>query len=330
MIGIGIGIVGCGRIGVVHGTSLQRIANANLVAVSDPLEANAAHLAKMTGAQVRSVDALIEADDIAAVIIATPTTTHYELIHKAARAGKAIFCEKPIDMNAERIRECTAIVEECGVPFMTGFNRRFDPGFSRLRYRILRGDIGDVELVTILSRDPSPPPVDYIRSSGGIFRDMMIHDLDMARFLIGEEPVTVHSVGSCLIDPAIGEAGDLDTAAATLTTASGKICQISNSRRATYGYDQRVEVHGSKGMLRAENMLDSNIEFADENGFRRAPAQPFFLERYHAAYIAELTSFTRALETGHAMSPSAIDGLKAQQLADAASRSAEDGCVVRL
>ncbi|MBO9420824.1 inositol 2-dehydrogenase [Labrenzia sp. R4_2] len=319
------GLLGCGRIGQVHARAIQASADATLVAVADAFDAPAQALAATTGAEVRKAAAIIEGDDIDAVIIGTPTTTHYDLIHQAARAKKAIFCEKPVDLSSDRVRDCVKVVDENGVMFLTAFNRRFDPNFANLQSRIAGGDIGDVELVTILSRDPSPPPIDYIRTSGGLFRDMMIHDLDMARFILGEEPVTVFAVGSSLVDPEIGKAGDVDTAAVTLTTESGKICQISNSRRAAYGYDQRLEVHGSKGMLRAENILENTVEVATQTGFARAPAQHFFLERYEAAYLAEVTHFINCLNSGRKPSPSIEDGLRAQILADAAAKSLETG-----
>lgn len=327
---VNFGIIGCGRIGTVHGHSIEAIQHAGTVAVSDPFAASAEKLAAALGAEVRSSEEIIEAKDIDAVIIATPTTTHYDLIHAAAKAGKAIFCEKPIDMSAERIRDCMKVVSENGVAFMTGFNRRFDGNFSNIQSRIAAGEIGDVEIVTILSRDPAPPPIEYIKTSGGIFRDMMIHDFDMARFLLNEEPISIYATGSALVDPDIGTAGDVDTAAVTLKTASGKICQISNSRRATYGYDQRVEVHGSKGMLRAENQLENNVEVATSTGFAKAPAQHFFLERYHGAYIAEFSHFIECLTKGVTPKPSAEDGLRAQLMADAAAKSLEDGTVVLL
>lgn len=327
---VGIGILGCGRIGQVHAASVMKLDGAKLVAVSDFVTAAADALAAKTGAIVQSSDDVIANRDVDAVIIGTPTDTHYDLIHAAAKAGKAIFCEKPVDMSADRIRDCMKVVADNNVPFLTAFNRRFDANFANIQARIAQGEIGDVEMVTILSRDPSPPPVSYIKSSGGIFRDMMIHDLDMARFLLGEEPVQVYAVGSALVDPAIGEAGDVDTAAVTLTTASGKICQISNSRRASYGYDQRVEVHGAKGMLRAENKLENAVEVATEAGFRRAPTLNFFLERYEGAYLAEISHFVQALNGDVAMSPTIQDGLRAQMLADAATQSCETGLPVTL
>lgn len=327
---VNIGILGCGRIGQVHGLSIRALDQARVVAVADALPAAAETLATTLGAEVRSAEAIIASADIDGVVIGTPTDTHFDLIHAAARAGKAIFCEKPIDMSAARIRDCIEVVNHAGVAFLTGFNRRFDPNFAAIAARLKAGEIGDVELLTILSRDPSPPPVSYIKSSGGLFRDMMIHDFDMARFLLGEEPVQVFAVGSSLVDPAIGQAGDVDTAAVTLTTASGKICQISNSRRASYGYDQRVEVHGAKGMLRAENMLESTVEVATEAGFRRAPTLNFFLERYEAAYLAEMAHFVDAVTHGTPCQPGVEDGLRAQILADAAAQSLASGLPVML
>ncbi|MEO1639918.1 MAG: inositol 2-dehydrogenase [Pseudomonadota bacterium] len=322
---INIGILGCGRIGQVHGATLRGMTTARAVAVADAMPASADALAARTGAKVMDADALINDPGIDAVIIGTPTTTHYDLIHQAAAAGKAIFCEKPIDLSVDRIHDCLQAVERAGVPFMVAFNRRFDPNFAQLERQIRDQVIGDVEIVTILSRDPAPPPLSYIKTSGGIFRDMMIHDLDMARFLLGEEPVELTAAASCLVDPEIGAAGDFDTAVVTLKTASGKLCQISNSRRATYGYDQRIEVHGAKGLLRADNVLTTTVELANGEGMAKSVAQPFFLERYAAAYRAEMEHFVAALEAGAPVSPTGTDGLKAQTLADAADAAARDG-----
>jgi myo-inositol 2-dehydrogenase/D-chiro-inositol 1-dehydrogenase len=239
------------------------------------------------------------------------------------RAKKAVFCEKPVDLSADRIRACLDVVERAGMPLMIGFNRRFDPNFATLKARLDAGQAGEVEIVTIISRDPAPPPVSYIARSGGLFRDMMIHDFDMARFLLGEEPIAISAVGTSLVDPAIGEAGDVDTAAVLLETKSGKIAQISNSRRATYGYDQRIEVHGSKGMLRAGNIHNTTVDFANEAGFQADPVQNFFLERYAAAYRLELDAFIKAVKTGGKPRPDGQDGLRAQLLSDAATESAQ-------
>ena len=207
------------------------------------------------------------------------------------------------------------------VPFLVAFNRRFDPNFRALKQQIDDGTVGDVEMITILSRDPNPPPIGYVKTSGGLFRDMMIHDFDMARFLLGEDPVEIFAQGSCLVNPEIGDAGDVDTAMVTLRTVSGKLCHISNSRRATYGYDQRVEVHGSMGMVRADNVLTTTVEVSTASGFCRAPTEPFFLERYSDAYRAEMLHFIDAVTTGNAPSPNGLDGFKAQVIADAADAS---------
>lgn len=322
---INIGLLGCGRIGQVHGRTLRAMTTARAAAVADALPEAAAALAAETGAKVMTAEALIADPGIDAVVIGTPTTTHYDLIHQAAAAGKAILCEKPIDLSVARIRDCLAAVEKAGVPFMVAFNRRFDPNFSHLQRQISDQIIGNVEIVTILSRDPAPPPLGYIKTSGGIFRDMMIHDLDMARFLLGEEPVRLTAAASCLVDPEIGAAGDFDSAVVTLSTASGKLCQISNSRRASYGYDQRIEVHGSAGMLRADNILQHTVELANGAGMAKTTPQPFFLERYAEAYGAEMQHFVEALQAGTPVTPTGEDGLRAQLLADAADAAARDG-----
>ncbi|MCC5983328.1 MAG: inositol 2-dehydrogenase [Rhodobacteraceae bacterium] len=325
-----IGLLGCGRIGQVHARSIRALDGAQVVAVSDAMPQAAQALAAETGAEARDTAAILTAADVDAVVIGTPTDTHFDLIQGAARAGKAIFCEKPIDMSVDNIRACIAVVRGADVPFMTGFNRRFDPNFAALRARLRAGDIGAVELVTITSRDPAPPPLAYIERSGGLFRDMMIHDFDMARFLMAEEFTTLHAVGSALVDPDIGAAGDVDTAAVILTTGSGRICQISNSRRAAYGYDQRIEVHGARGMLRAENQLETTVEIATEAGFRCDPAQHFFLERYEAAYLAEMRAFLAVARGQAAPEPDITDGLRAQIMADAAAQSLATGLPVAL
>jgi myo-inositol 2-dehydrogenase/D-chiro-inositol 1-dehydrogenase len=300
------------------------------VYVADVHTQAAEAIAAELGAKAVGVDEAIGAADVDAVVICTPTDTHAELIDRAAVAGKAIFCEKPIDLDAARIRRSLEGVAQRGAPLMIGFNRRFDPSFAALKSRLDGGEIGDVELVTILSRDPAPPPVDYIKRSGGLFRDMMIHDLDMARFLLGDEPVSVYATASALVDPAIGEAGDVDTAVCVLRTASGRIAQISNSRRAAYGYDQRIEVHGQRGMLAAGNHTATTVTAATASGYATDPALPFFLERYAEAYRAEMASFINAVTSGVAPSPTGEDGLKAQILADAATESARTGAPVVL
>lgn len=326
---IRIAVLGAGRIGRIHAGNIAASPRATLAGIADFVAEAAEALAHALGGRAESAEALLGAKDIDAVLIASPTDTHADYIEAAVQAGKAVFCEKPVDLSSARIRACLAKVSNSGKPLMIGFNRRFDPNFAEVKRRIMAGDIGAVELVTILSRDPSPPPASYVARSGGLFRDMMIHDLDMARFLLDEDPVEVHAVGSSLVDPEIGRAGDVDTAAVLLKTASGKICQISNSRRASYGYDQRIEVHGARGMVRAQNVPVTTVETANETGFLTDPAQPFFLERYAAAYRAELDHFITSIEKGIAPSPSGLDGLKAQVLADAATDAAFSGKPVR-
>lgn len=324
------GLLGAGRIGQIHGRNIAASLDAKLVAVADVSADAAAKLADAAGAEVRESDDIITASDIDAVLIGTPTDTHADLIEAAARAGKAILCEKPVDLSSTRVASCLEVVDAAGVPLMIGFNRRFDPNFSALRERIEAGDIGAVEIVTIISRDPAPPPVSYIERSGGLYRDMMIHDFDMARFLLSEEIVELHAYGSALVDPAIGRAGDVDTAVVALKTASGRLAQISNSRRATYGYDQRIEVHGAKGMLRADNILKSTVQLARGDGFVSEPAQDFFLERYAEAYRRELAAFIAAVTARRAPLPSGRDGLMAQRLADAAAESRQTGLPVAI
>ncbi|WP_349360177.1 inositol 2-dehydrogenase [Stappia sp.] len=331
---LAIAVIGAGRIGRIHASNLAARAadrgDVRLAGICDALPEAAGDLARRLGVPVLDLDRALTGADVDAVLIASPTDTHADFIEQAARAGKAIFCEKPVDLSAERVAQVVAAVEGAGVPLFIGFNRRFDPNFAALKARIKEGRIGAVEIVTILSRDPSPPPASYVARSGGLFRDMMIHDFDMARFLLEEEPVEVHAVGSSLVDPEIGAAGDVDTAAVLLKTASGKIAQISNSRRATYGYDQRIEVHGSAGLLRAGNQHETSVELATAEGFTSDPAQAFFLERYAAAYRLQLEAFVACARGEAAPSPDGHDGLQAQRLADAATEAARTGAPVRL
>ncbi len=324
------GLLGAGRIGQIHGRNAAASPKSMLVAIADPFPKAAQSLAAATGAEVRDIGAIFTSNDIDAIMICTPTTTHADFIERAARAGKAIFCEKPVDLDAARVVRTLKIVEETGAKLMVGFNRRFDANFGALKARIDDGVVGNVELVTILSRDPGAPQISYIATSGGLFRDMMIHDLDMARFLLGEEPVEVHAVASSIVDPEIGKAGDVDTAAVLLKTASGKICQISCSRRATYGYDQRIEVHGSKGLLTAGNVLETTVKFASKSGISADPVQNFFLERYDVAYRNELNAFIDMVVNKTTPNPSGFDGLQALLLADAAQKSHDTGLPVHL
>lgn len=325
-----IAILGAGRIGQVHARAVAGTRQARLIAVADALPEAAITLAETYGARVSDIDTIAADPEVDAVIICTPTDTHADLIELFARAGKAIFCEKPIDLDRARVAACLKVVEETGTPMMVGFNRRFDPHFRAVQKAVAEGRIGAVEQVVITSRDPAPPPLSYIARSGGIFRDMTIHDFDMARFLLGQEIVSVQAMASVLVDPGIGEEGDFDTASVLMQTASGAQVAITNSRRATYGYDQRIEVHGAGGMLQAHNQREADITLANGQGFTAPVLHDFFMTRYLAAYAAEIAEFIAAVTDGTPMPATGQDGLRALDLADAALKSVETGAVVRL
>ena len=325
-----LALLGAGRIGKVHATAIASDRRAKLVAVADPVHDAAKAIADAHGADVRTIDEIELSADVDAVLVCTPTNTHADLIERFSRAGKAVFCEKPVDLDVARVRNCMEVVKQTGAKVMLGFNRRFDPHFQAVRKAIDDGKIGKVEMVTITSRDPGAPPAEYIKVSGGIFRDMTIHDFDMARFLLGEEIVAVQASAAVLVDPKIGELGDYDSASVILTTASGRQCVISNSRRASYGYDQRIEVHGSLGAVSAENQRPVSIEIATKDGYARPPLHDFFMTRYTAAYAAEIAAFIDALENGRAPAPSVEDGYRALVLADAALQSVKEGRTVKL
>ena len=322
------GLLGAGRIGKVHAKAVTGDAAAKLVAVADAMPAAAHAIANQYGCEVRTIDAILAAKDIDAVVICTPTDTHADLIEQFVKAGKAVFCEKPIDLSLARVKACLDVVRKHKGTLMVGFNRRFDPHFKAVRAEIAKGAIGKVEMVTITSRDPGAPPVDYIKRSGGIFRDMTIHDFDMARFLLGEEITEVVATAAVLVDPEIGKAGDFDSVQVMLKTATGKQAMISNSRRATYGYDQRIEVHGSNGMVAAENQRPVSIEIASSLGYTRPPLHDFFMTRYTEAYAAEIATFIAALSGKGKAEPSGEDGLIALALADAAVKSVAEKRVV--
>ena len=328
---IRFGVIGAGRIGKVHSATIAANPKAKLAYVADAAPAAAATLAQQHGAQVATMEEIMAAKDVDAVLIGSPTGFHADQIQAASNAGKAIMCEKPVSLSVGKIQETLKVVEKNGSTLMIGFNRRFDPNFAELEHRIRQSAVGEIEIVTVISRDPAPPPADYVKGSGGLFRDMMIHDFDMARFLMGEEFVSVAALGAALVDKAIGEAGDIDTAAVQMQTASGRIAVITNSRRATYGYDQRMEVHGSKGMLAARNIHNTTVELHSADGTRSDPIQNFFLERYSQAYANELNAFIAAVETGNRNPPpSGFDALQAQILAEAATESWKTGKPVSL
>jgi myo-inositol 2-dehydrogenase/D-chiro-inositol 1-dehydrogenase len=316
--------------GKVHGGNASRHPAVKVRYVVDPVAASAQALAKSLGAEVASVETALADKDVRAVIITSPTTTHYDFITQSAKAGKAVFSEKPVDLSLERVIAALEVVEKHKVPFMVGFQRRWDPTFRGLKKQVEAGAIGKVEMVRITSRDPSPPPATYVATSGGLFRDMMIHDFDMARWMLGEEPNEVFATGSCLVDPEIGKLKDIDSAVCVLKTPSGRLCQIENSRRATYGYDQRLEVFGSKGMLQAGNVAPTQLEHWNEHGLSRSKPEPFFAERYLQAYQAELVHFIEAIDAGKLPEVGGEAGRYSLALADAAQKSFETKQLVKL
>ncbi|MCV6592252.1 MAG: inositol 2-dehydrogenase [Silicimonas sp.] len=318
-------ILGAGRIGQVHARAVAAVPGATLAAIYDPMNEAAKSVADTYGAEIRSVEDCAAAQDIDAVLICTPTDLHADQIELFARAGKAVFCEKPVDLSVPRVQACLKTVEDTGTPLMIGFNRRFDHDFRALRAAIDAGKIGDVEMVTITSRDPGAPPVDYIKRSGGIFRDMTIHDFDVARWMLGEEVEYVHAEGAVMTDPAIGEAGDFDQVNVLLKTASGRQAVITNSRRAAYGYDQRIEVLGALGMVSAANSHEARIEVAGADGYTKPPLLNFFMDRYAAAYATEIAAFIEAISQGTTPPTTGHDGLMALVLAEAATISAKEG-----
>jgi myo-inositol 2-dehydrogenase/D-chiro-inositol 1-dehydrogenase len=301
-----VGVAGVGRIGRMHAAILARqIPGATVVAVADVDESSAWQVASELQVEARSVDDLIASADLDAVAICTSSDTHVDLIVQAAEAGKAVFCEKPISLDLEKVDRALAAVDEAGVPFMVGFNRRFDPGHRSVRRAVESGAVGSVHLARITSRDPAPPPVSYIAVSGGIFVDMTIHDFDMARYIVGSPVVEVFAKGSVLIDPAIGEAGDVDTCVVVLTHANGAITTIDNSRQAVYGYDQRVEVLGSGGMATSDNVLKDFGRVYTAAGQSGANLQDFFLDRYRESFINEWVAFIDYVAAG---GPSPVPG----------------------
>jgi len=327
------GVFGAGRIGRVHAATVAAHPGAELVAIHDPMREAAEQLAGSYGARVAGAARdVIAAQDIDAVIIGSPTPTHVDLLTAAVQAGKAVLCEKPIDLDLARVDACWQEIRgsvENGGTVMIGFNRRFDPSFADARSRVAAGEIGTLEQLIIISRDPAPAPAGYIASSGGIFRDMTIHDFDMARFFLGEV-VEVQAMGANLIEPYIAQAGDHDSALVTLRGASGALCQIVNSRRCAFGYDQRVEAFGSTGMLSVGNQTPTTVRRSDAAGTEQSqPYLNFFIDRYTPAYRAELDHFITSVEKGTAPSPTFADGRAALALADAANESLATGRAVR-
>jgi myo-inositol 2-dehydrogenase/D-chiro-inositol 1-dehydrogenase len=325
------GLFGAGRIGRVHAASLAAHPQAELTVVHDPVEAAALEVATQYGATPTQDAAVILGDPgIDAVIIASPTATHVDLLTASVRAGKAVLCEKPIDLDLARVDACWEHIQGLDTTVMVGFNRRFDPTFNEMRERIAAGEIGKLEQLIIISRDPAPASAAYIASSGGLFRDMTIHDFDMARFFLGDV-VEVQAAGANLIEPYIAEAGDIDSAVVMLRGAGGELCQIVNSRRCSFGYDQRLEAFGAEGMLTAGNQVATSVRRYGAAGTETAPPYlNFFLDRYAPAYRAELDHLVTCVEQGQAPSPGFADGRAALLLADAANESMKTGQAVRV
>ena len=326
---ITVGILGAGRIGQVHGNNLLRMKGVRLKAVADPY----ADFQDWPGPGIATgtdPELVLADSEIDAVLICSPTPTHADFTESAARAGKHIFCEKPIDLDPARILRTLAVVGEAGVNLQVGFNRRFDPTFSRVRRAVEDGDVGDLHLIKITSRDPEAPPVEYVKTSGGIFLDMTIHDFDMVRFLTGSEVEEVHAMGAVLVDPAIGEAGDIDTAVTTLRMSNGALAVIENSRQAVYGYDQRVEVFGSKGSAEAANETANRVTFSSSEGVRSDTPLYFFLERYQASFVAELEEFFESVRENSEPPVGGRDGLMSVLIGLAAGRSLAENHPVKV
>jgi myo-inositol 2-dehydrogenase/D-chiro-inositol 1-dehydrogenase len=326
-----IGVIGAGRIGRLHAELLaRRVPGAALGPVYDVFADAARHLGGELGAPVAVSVAEILEGDVDAVAICSSAASHAELMIAAARAGKAIFCEKPVSLELSELDRALAVVQESGVPFQVGFNRRFDPAHASVQAAVAAGTVGEPHLVRISSRDPAPPPIEYVRTSGGIFLDMTIHDFDMARFVTGSEVIEVFARGAVRVEPAFGEVGDVDTAVVTLTHANGCLTAIDNSRRAAYGFDQRVEVFGSEGIAASENPLAHTGVVRTATGTSRPPLPYFFLERYLPSYEYAWQAFASAVRSGTPTSPDVTDARAPLMIGLAAWRSLHERRPVRV
>ena len=323
-------ILGMGRIGKVHADTIQANSNAELAAIHDPINYEIDSLQKRYSCQQMSLDDITNNDQIKGVLICTPTDTHVDLIKRFLHTKKAVFCEKPLDLNLRKVKKLVQLVSESKSQVMLGFNRRFDPHFAKLKAHLTKKEIGVIEQITITSRDPNPPTIEYIKQSGGIFKDMAIHDLDMAVFLADEKIHSITALGSNFVSKKIEQAGDYDTATILMRTISGKQISIINSRRATYGYDQRVEVHGSKGSLKVNNPTLSEIELAKEAGTTKDRLHHFFMTRYIDAYKNQIDYFVDCIKKRSMPKPDSYDGYYALYLAENALKSAETGRTVYL
>lgn len=330
---LNLGIIGAGRIGTVHAENLvYRIPEARVVAVADIRLDVAQTLARTLNIPQATADyrEVLANPEVDAVLVCSSTDTHSEIIEAAANAGKHIFAEKPIDLDLAVIDRVLAAVKRAGVKFFVGFNRRFDPTYARVREAIQSGELGDVHLLHVISRDPSPPPIEYVKVSGGIFVDMMIHDFDMARFLVGSEVEEVYTRAAVRIDPRIGEAGDVDTALVMLTFANGAIGVIDNSRQAVYGYDQRVEVLGSKGAASSGNVYPNQVTFSTATSICRDLPLNFFMERYTESYEREMHAFVRCIAENTPIPVGPSDGRIPVVMALAAKKSLVENRPVKL
>lgn len=330
MMRIKFAILGMGRIGKVHADTIQANSNAELAAIYDPINNEINRLQKRYSCQQMSLEDITNNDQIKGILICTPTDTHVDLIKRFLYTKKAVFCEKPLDLNLRKVKKLVQLVSESKSQVMLGFNRRFDPHFAKLKAHLTKKEIGVIEQITITSRDPNPPTIEYIKQSGGIFKDMAIHDLDMAVFLADEKIHSITALGSNFVSKKIEQAGDYDTATILMRTISGKQISIINSRRATYGYDQRVEVHGSKGSLKVNNPTLSEIELAKEAGTTKDRLHHFFMTRYIDAYKNQIDYFVDCIRKRSMPKPDSYDGYYALYLAENALKSAKTGRTVYL
>lgn len=328
---LNVGLLGCGRISQVHADSIITHPRARLARVFDPIEESAVAVATRFGTEhSTTAEAILDDPAIDAVVIASPTPTHVDLLTRAVEAGKWVLCEKPIDLDVANVDACRERIGDLTSKVMVGFNRRFDPTFADIQARVAAGELGNLEQLTIISRDPAPPPAAYVASSGGLFKDMMIHDFDMARFFLGDV-VEVTATGSNLVSPEIEEAGDIDGGVVVLRGSTGAVATILNSRRCAFGYDQRLEAFGEGGMFTAVNQLPTSVRFSGADATEvAAPYLNFFLDRYMPAYAAELDSFVTSIEEGRPFSPSFEDGRAALVLAEAAGASLNSRATVEV
>lgn len=331
---INIGIIGAGRIGKVHCKSIgNNVPEAKVIAIADPfLDEETKQLAKRYGVQCITTDykEILNNKDVDAVLICSATNTHAAISIEAAKAGKHVFCEKPVDTNPENIKEVIEAIKKAGVKFQVGFNRRFDDNFKAIKDAVLEGKIGEPHIIHITSRDPAPPPISYVKVSGGMFMDMTIHDFDMIRYLSGSEAVEVFASAGVLIDKEIGEAGDVDTAVITIKMANNAIAVIDNSRKAAYGYDQRAEVFGSKGAIATSNNTKSTAVLSVEDGVISEKPLYFFLERYMQSFRDEMKSFVDAIVNNKDVSVNVNDGLQPVLIALAAQKSVKENRPVKI